>query len=234
MSKPCTICSLPVKKRDAINTALLECRSFTWIASHYSTPGRTVSRSAVYRHSLHSLKAPATGQRLRSGRELKDPPPSPPLSTAGKSMLERVESLLLESKAIAEQAKTERQFLSAVSALREVRCCIELIAKLSGEIASSNINFFNIDITQERTLEFLLAAEQKGDHIINYMRKQFGQRFGMPPPATVIEFLSPPGDGEKVIIPSHQEAPPPAPVAAEPAPPFIRPWDPATQIVRTR
>ena len=104
---------------------------------------------------------------------------------------------------------------------------------LNGELASANINFFAIDITFERALKFLLTAEQKGPHLIEYIRKQFGQCFGMPPP-TVIEFLSPPGDGAKVTInASHQEEPLPAKAEAEPAPPFVRPWDP-NQVVRTR
>jgi hypothetical protein len=235
VSKPCTICSMPKRKRNQIDSALVEGKTYDNIARKFTSPERTVSRSMVFRHARHALAAPK-GRRLHTAsRELKDPPPTPKLSEAGKSLLERVESLLLESQAIAAEAKTERQWLSAIAGLREVRCGLELIGKLSGEIASANINFFNIDITQERALEFLLAAEQKGPHLIEYMRRQFGQRFGMPPPATVIEFLSPPGEGAgKTIITSHlEEAPPAATVEAEPPPPVIRPWDPNC-VVRTR
>ena len=85
-----------------------------------------------------------------------------------------------------------REFISAASALRDVRCYIELLGKLSGKISSANINFFNIDITQERALEFLLAAEQRGPHLIEYMRGQFGRRFGLPAPNLTVEFVDPP------------------------------------------
>jgi hypothetical protein len=81
-----------------------------------------------------------------------------------------VEGLIAESKAIAEKAKSGQQWIAAVSALREVRSCIELMAKLSGELSSANINFFAIDLTESRIQEFLDAAALRGPQVGQFVR----------------------------------------------------------------
>lgn len=52
----------------------------------------------------------------------------------------------------------------------EVRCCIELLGKLSGEISSS-VNFNVINITEARFTEFMDAIEKKGDLTVAHMRQ---------------------------------------------------------------
>src|SRR5229473_7118595 len=50
------------------------------------------------------------------------------------SLLARVESLMHESAKIAAAAKQEKNWPAATSALREARGCLELLAKLRGEL----------------------------------------------------------------------------------------------------
>jgi hypothetical protein len=216
MSKPCTVCSLPKSKRNAIDSALVEGKTYSWIANRFSSAERTVSRSVVFRHSRHAL-APPKGRRLpTASRELLPPPrPTATPSDAGRSLVDRVETLLLESKAIAAEAKSAQQWIAATAALREVRCCIELLAKLSGELASANVNFMSIDITHERALEFLIACETRGPQLTDYVTKQVAKRFGFNPPEVHVHFLEAKAK-DAPVLPALAE--PPA-VEELPAPP---------------
>jgi len=54
--------------------------------------------------------------------------------TEATSLLDRVESLMQESEKIAAAAKQEKNWPAATSALREARGCLELLAKLRGEL----------------------------------------------------------------------------------------------------
>jgi hypothetical protein len=101
-----------------------------------------------------------------------------------------------------------------------------LLAKLSGDLASANINFFAIGITKERALEFMLAAQQKGgDHVIDYMRLQFAQRFGFAARPVHIHFIDAQKDVELSAPALAAIEEQPAPVApGPPAPPPSR-WD---------
>jgi hypothetical protein len=144
--------------------------------------GRKISRMAIYRHSKHAL-AQVNGHR---------PLTTPVRSDAGESLLQRVETLINESRYIAEQAKTERQWLAATASLREIRSCIELLGKLSGELSSQNINFFAIDLTEDRIREFLDAAKLRGPQVGDFVREQVTKRFGNPTPNLTINFVKPP------------------------------------------
>jgi hypothetical protein len=50
------------------------------------------------------------------------------------SLLNRIESLMQESEKIAAAAKLEKNWPAATSALREARGCLELLARLRGEL----------------------------------------------------------------------------------------------------
>jgi transposase-like protein len=116
-SKPlrlCTICSH--SKRAAINAALVGGTSIWDIAGQFG-----LSRSAVHRHREHVPKALAKAKQAREVAE------------AG-TLLGRIETLIGDCRTIAEKAQKAREWHAAVSALREVRGCLELLGKLSGEL----------------------------------------------------------------------------------------------------
>jgi hypothetical protein len=51
-------------------------------------------------------------------------------------LLSRVEKIMSRCEIIAEAATRERDWLPAIAASRELRSCLELLGKLSGEIQS--------------------------------------------------------------------------------------------------
>jgi hypothetical protein len=54
--------------------------------------------------------------------------------------LERIEALVLDVRRIAQKAEKAGQWGQAASALREARACIELLARLRGELQASGVN----------------------------------------------------------------------------------------------
>jgi hypothetical protein len=53
--------------------------------------------------------------------------------------LERVESLIRECHDISARAQRDKQWVAATGALREVRLCLELLGKLSGELQQGSV-----------------------------------------------------------------------------------------------
>jgi hypothetical protein len=84
-------------------------------------------------------------------------------------------------------------FVSAIAALREIRANLELLGKLSGELANQNINFYALDITQERIKEFFAAAKLRSPQLGDYVQRQAREQFGYTPPAVQINFADRPG-----------------------------------------
>jgi hypothetical protein len=109
----------------------------------------------------------------------------------GKSLTERVEALIARQESLAAMAESTGQIIPAVAALREVRACLEQIGKLSGELSLQNINFFNIDLTENRIQEFLDAAALRGPQVGQFVRDQALKRFGQAVPNIQISFVSP-------------------------------------------
>lgn len=173
----CKVCGLPKRTRAAIDRALVAGKTFTWIADKFSSEENTVSRCSVFRHSRHALALNPAGQRPRN---------KPPEPDAAKSLLDRVENLVTESKAIAAEAKSEKQWVAATSALREVRCCIELLGKLSGELSTS-INFNLIQINENNMDGFLNAVSRQGPLAVRALVDEVTRRFPAlgPPPVHV-------------------------------------------------
>jgi len=108
---------------------------------------------------------------------------------SGKSLLGRVEALIREHQGLVETAKESGQIIAAVAALREIRANLELQGKLSGEISSQNINFFNIDLTENRIQEFLDAAALRGPQVGQFVRDQAMKRFGTTLPSIAVHFV---------------------------------------------
>jgi len=124
MPQACSVCRHP--KRAAIEAALLRNISLRKIAEEHGA-----SAWSIHRHSKHVARviAKAATEEARQASE------------AG-NLLSRVESLLDECREIAKNAKENKAWPAAVAALREVRSCVELLARLRGELkqAGTQIN----------------------------------------------------------------------------------------------
>ncbi len=55
------------------------------------------------------------------------------------TLLGRIEGLIQDCRAISQKAQRARQWQAAVSALRELRGCLELLGKLSGELQRPDV-----------------------------------------------------------------------------------------------
>ena len=177
MPKICSICLLPKKTRAAIDNALVAGTSYKKIASRF----KKVSVTSLCRHRRHVL--PKDLMRSR-------PAPQPEVAL---TLLQRVETLVTESRSIAEAAKTGQQWIAATSALREVRCCIELLGKLSGEISPANFNFNNFNFANlgdEQITAFLDALQKPSAARTLGRLTERMQQLGLRPPEVSINFVA--------------------------------------------
>jgi hypothetical protein len=114
--RTCTVCNH--QDRAAIDKALVDGRSLRVIAGHFGT-----NKNALDRHRKHL--APALTLAKQSERV-----------TEATSLLSRVERIMGRVETICESATRERDWLPAISASRELRSCLELLGRLSGELQS--------------------------------------------------------------------------------------------------
>jgi hypothetical protein len=114
--KTCTVCSH--QDRAAIDRALVDGASLRTIAGQYGT-----NKSALDRHRKHLAPALTLAKQAT-------------VVTEATSLLSRVERIMSRCELIAEAATRERDWLPAIAASRELRSCLELLGKLSGEIQS--------------------------------------------------------------------------------------------------
>jgi transposase-like protein len=112
----CTVCSH--EDRPAIDKALVDGQSLRAIAGRFGT-----NKSALDRHKRHL--APALTLAKQAERV-----------TEATSLLSRVERIMGRVETICEAATREREWLPAIAASRELRFCLELLGKLSGELQS--------------------------------------------------------------------------------------------------
>src|SRR6266567_1808760 len=129
----CKICSRP--DRAAIDKAIVDQRSLRDIAGQYG-----VSRSAVDRHKPHIPKALSKAKQAETVAE-------------STSLLSRVEKLMARCEHIYETAIEAGELTGAVGATREIRGCLELLAKLSGELKPGGVtvnNNLSLSATVER------------------------------------------------------------------------------------
>lgn len=119
MPQTCSVCKHP--KRASIEAALLRNISLRKIAEEHGA-----SAWSIHRHSKHVARviAKAASEEARQ-------------VTEASNLLGRVESLLDECREIAKNAKENKAWPAAVAALREVRSCVELLARLRGELKQS-------------------------------------------------------------------------------------------------
>ena len=125
----CTICGN--SQRPAIDAALVIRTPLRSVARQFR-----LSRSALHRHRAHIPAA------LTKANEVKQ-------ATEATGLLGRIETLIHDCRSIAQKASKAQQWQAAVSALREVRSCLELLGQLSGELQRAGVNVgVNVNIGQ--------------------------------------------------------------------------------------
>jgi len=123
--RSCTVCSLP--KREAIDRALVGGASNRSVASLYD-----VSEAAVRRHRTNHL--PARMVMAEKAAELVE----------ADNLLDQVGDLQRRALAILDRAEAAGELKTALSAIREARGNLELLAKLLGELDERPVVNLNI------------------------------------------------------------------------------------------
>ncbi len=116
MPRRCTVCAHP--KVEAIDMALVAGEPYRSVANRYES----LSQASVQRHSENHL--PAT---LAQAKEAE-------MVAHANDLLEQVRDLQVRTFAILEAAEASEQHRTALSAIREARGNLELLAKLLGEL----------------------------------------------------------------------------------------------------
>jgi hypothetical protein len=115
MPRSCTICGHP--DREAIDQALVEGRPNRRIAAHHD-----VTERAVRNHKANHL--PASLAKAQEAEEV----------AQADELLDQVQDLQRRTLAILEAAEETNQHRTALSAIREARSNLELLARLLGEL----------------------------------------------------------------------------------------------------
>ena len=176
-----TLCKCCIShNRKKIDSAISSGVPYATIAKKFSTKSQTLSLMAISRHSRHVLAS------LRPPRRVV-PTPEPQDTI---DLVQRLKALIAWHESTATAAENEHQRQVAINALREVRGCLEFIAKLSGELAPSSVNIFigNGDLDSTRLERLVQAVKLAGDTAIDkfiaVVRRHFGEHFT--PPTTTI------------------------------------------------
>ena len=131
MPMKCTIC--PHEKLEEINRALMSGLSLRNVAQRFS-----VSMHSLHRHKRH---IPARMVQAQQAKEV----------TKADTLLEQVVELRDKAMSILEQAEQAGDLRTALQGIKEARACLELLAKLQGELAQ------NVNVTM--TVQQRLAKE---------------------------------------------------------------------------
>jgi hypothetical protein len=179
--RPCKICLMKESRRKAIDEAIMAGVSQPTIAARFSTRAVPLDRMNVQRHKKHAFPRNAVMAAVK--RTIKRP-----TSDAPQKLVDRVEELVKRFEDIALRSETTGQLMGATSALKEVRCSLELIGRLSGEIAPNNFvfNFTTFDWqTETRIDEFLKRSHPR---VIEALTAKL---VGTGPPTINITFTKP-------------------------------------------
>jgi hypothetical protein len=115
MGRGCTICEHP--ERDSIDAALVSGEQQLTIAGRYG-----VGKDAIRRHRLRHLSAALAAMQTAEQAERRG------------SLLERVETLIERAETLYTAATEEGKAQQALAVLKELRGCLELLGKASGEL----------------------------------------------------------------------------------------------------
>lgn len=114
MPRTCTCCTH--SSRAEIDSALLENQTLRYIAGQFK-----VSKSALERHREHITTSLT---KASQAREVAD----------ADNLLEQVKTLQSRALSILDKAESGNDLKTALGGIREARACLELLAKLTGEI----------------------------------------------------------------------------------------------------
>ncbi len=115
MPRHCTVCDHP--QRDNIDNLLVKADAFRNIAEHFS----------LFLGALHRHKSEHIDENLAKAKEAKE------ASQAG-NLLDQLRDLQKKALRILSKAEANQDYRAATSAIREARGCLELLAKLLGEL----------------------------------------------------------------------------------------------------
>lgn len=115
----CNICQHEEAK--AINKALVEGRTLQSIADQYG-----VHVSSLSRHKPH------LSEKIRAAAVFNE-------AVEGASLLQRVEGLLQKASDLLNRAENSGDLRVALQGVREVRSCLELLGKASGELTPDRL-----------------------------------------------------------------------------------------------
>jgi len=136
MSRICTVCRH--QNRDDIEKALLGNDTFRHIAVQYN-----VSTGALQRHKKdHLIERLAEVQKakkdaLRHHGEVAAMNANQELCQT-ESMLDQIRDLRLKALSLLNQAEISGDLRTALAGIREARSCIELLAKIDGQLNETN------------------------------------------------------------------------------------------------
>lgn len=131
MPRSCTICEHP--EREAIDRALVGGESAAGISGRY----RTIGERAVRRHRTNHL--PARMVMAEKASEVVE----------ADSLLDQVGGLQRRALAILDKAEEAGELRTALSAIREARGNLELLAKLLGDLDERPSVAVNLNISPE-------------------------------------------------------------------------------------
>ena len=118
MARSCSVCSHP--KRDEIDQALVRGEPIRAIARRFG-----LSKDSIRRHAQNHL--PAKLAKATEAQEVAE----------ANALLTQVQLLRDRALAILDKAERAQDLRVALQAIREARGCVELLAKLVGELSES-------------------------------------------------------------------------------------------------
>jgi hypothetical protein len=148
MPRTCTVCTHPDRK--AIDSALVAGESARSIVARYGTIGRTIGRMAVQRHAVEHL--PATMTKAKEAKE----------EAHADNLLGQVKELQGKATQLLLAAEKQGDFRTALAGIREARGCVELLAKLLGELDESPT--INVTISPQWLSIRAVIVEALADH----------------------------------------------------------------------
>ncbi len=128
MPRPCTVCTHD--ESHAVNVALVSREAYRDIARQYR-----VSKDALSRHAKEHL--PELLAKARDAVEVAE----------ADSLLSRVEGLYKRTEAILEAAESNREWGTALAAIRECRGNLELLGRVTKELQDTPT--FNLTLNPE-------------------------------------------------------------------------------------
>lgn len=128
MARKCKVCEH--SKLDEINKSLIECQNISEISRDYDIPWNSLDK-----HKKNHL--PAALSQARQAGEV----------SRADTLLEQVKQLQDKACSLLDKAESAGDMKTALTGVREARSCIELLAKLQGELQQEGT--VNVTISPE-------------------------------------------------------------------------------------